>query len=632
MSNLKKFRILLLEDSSTDAFLLRVALADALEFEHELTQAETLAQGLALTSKGTFDVVLLDLGLPDSQGFSTFVEFYRHSQALPILVLTGLDDATVGLQAVGQGAQDYLSKKSINGPLLNHAIRYAIERHDVVVELDRSTKELAASEARIRTVIEASADAILIVDGAGKVKFANPAGVKMFDQAESGLLETPLGIALVEGGTVEIDVKHRDGATTTAEMRLVKIQWYGEAALLATLRDITDRRRLEQRLRQAQKMEAVGQLAGSIAHDFNNLLTIINGCCESAASLLHEGDLLYEDIHEIHQAGLRAARLTSQLLSFSHQKMLSVETLDLNEGILNVERMLERIIGETIRLKFIPGERLWPVNVDRGSLEQVLMNLVINARDAMPGGGVITIETANQHLDVVYKISHPVTAIGDHVLLAVSDTGHGMDEQTQSHIFEPFFTTKGEHRGTGLGLATVYGIVQQSGGHIEVYSQVGLGTCFKVYLPRAQGEIKAKTPELHHQDLRGTETILVVEDDANVRRIAVSALRVSGYTVLEASDGLEALALLKRDHESPSIDLLLTDVVMPNLGGSRLAEYLRGEQSRIKVLYVSGYTEETAIQQGMLSREAAFLQKPYSLKKLRQCIREQLSGHHHGAS
>lgn len=632
MSNLKKFRILLLEDSSTDAFLLREALADALEFEHELTQAETLAQGLALTSKGTFDVVLLDLGLPDSQGFSTFVEFYRHSQALPILVLTGLDDATVGLQAVGQGAQDYLSKKSINGPLLNHAIRYAIERHDVVVELDRSTKELAASEARIRTVIEASADAILIVDGAGKVKFANPAGVKMFDQAESGLLETPLGIALVEGGTVEIDVKHRDGATTTAEMRLVKIQWYGEAALLATLRDITDRRRLEQRLRQAQKMEAVGQLAGSIAHDFNNLLTIINGCCESAASLLHEGDLLYEDIHEIHQAGLRAARLTSQLLSFSHQKMLSVETLDLNEGILNVERMLERIIGETIRLKFIPGERLWPVNVDRGSLEQVLMNLVINARDAMPGGGVITIETANQHLDVVYKISHPVTAIGDHVLLAVSDTGHGMDEQTQSHIFEPFFTTKGEHRGTGLGLATVYGIVQQSGGHIEVYSQVGLGTCFKVYLPRAQGEIKAKTPELHHQDLRGTETILVVEDDANVRRIAVSALRVSGYTVLEASDGLEALALLKRDHESPSIDLLLTDVVMPNLGGSRLAEYLRGEQSRIKVLYVSGYTEETAIQQGMLSREAAFLQKPYSLKKLRQCIREQLSGHHHGAS
>jgi CheY-like chemotaxis protein len=207
-----------------------------------------------------------------------------------------------------------------------------------------------------------------------------------------------------------------------------------------------------------------------------------------------------------------------------------------------------------------------------------------------------------------------------------------MDEQTQSRIFEPFFTTKGEQRGTGLGLATVYGIVQQSGGHIEVYSQVGLGTCFKVYLPRVPGEIKAKSLDLREQDLRGTETILVVEDDANVRKIAVSALRVSGYTVLEASDGLEALVLLKREQDTQSIDLLLTDVVMPNLGGSKLAEYLRERRSNIKVLYVSGYTQETAMQQGILPREAAFLQKPYSLKKLRQCIREQLSGSLPGSS
>jgi len=625
MSDPKKFRILLLEDSPTDAFLLRAALADSLDFDYELTQAETLAEGLSLASKDTFDVVLLDLGLPDSQGLSTFAEFYRQSRALPILVLTGLDDTTVGLQAVGQGAQDYLSKKSINGPLLNHAIRYAIERHDVLVELDRSTQELAASEARIRTVIEASADAILIVDGAGKVRFANPAGVKMFAQTQAGLLGTPLGVSLAEGGTGEIDIKHRDGATITAEMSLVKIQWYGETALLASLRDITDRKRLEQRLRQAQKMEAVGQLAGSIAHDFNNLLTIINGYCESASSLLREGDPLYEDIYGIHQAGLRAARLTGQLLSFSHQKMLFVETLDLNEGILNVERMLERIIGENVKLKFIPGAGLWPVNVDRGSIEQVLMNLVINARDAMPEGGVITIETSNQHIDVFYKGSQAAVSTGDYVLLAVTDTGHGMDEQTRSRIFEPFFTTKGEQRGTGLGLATVYGIVQQSGGHIEVYSEVSFGTCFKVYLPRVLDEIKAKLPALRDQDLRGTETILVVEDDADVRKIAVTALRVSGYTVLEACDGMEALTLLKQEQDS--IDLLLTDVVMPNLGGSKLAEYLREQKSKIKVLYVSGYTEETAIQQGILSREAAFLQKPYSLKRLRQCIREQLLGH-----
>jgi nitrogen-specific signal transduction histidine kinase len=390
-------------------------------------------------------------------------------------------------------------------------------------------------------------------------------------------------------------------------------------AIVGNLRDVTERKRLEEQFRQAQKMQAVGRLAGGIAHDFNNLLTIILGYCEIVLEGLRPSDPLHDLLEQIEKAGKRASVLTNQLLAFSRKQVLQPRVLELNVLVAEMEKMLGRLIGEDVDLAVAAAPDLWRIKADVGQMEQVLMNLAINARDAMTNGGKLTIETDNVELDDLYVSAHSESRPGEYVRLAVTDSGCGMDPVTMAQIFEPFFSTKGD-KGTGLGLATVYGIVKQSGGHIEVYSEVGIGTTFKVYLPRdyedSTTHSASQAPKTIHQ---GNETVLLTEDEDAVRALAKLVLQRNGYRVLEARHGGEALLLCEQTQEV--IDLLVTDVVMPNMNGRQVAERLKTIRPEMKVLFLSGYTDDAIVRHGVLDANMHFLQKPFTAEGLAQKVR-----------
>jgi len=390
--------------------------------------------------------------------------------------------------------------------------------------------------------------------------------------------------------------------------------------------DITDRKQLADQLRQSQKLQAVGELAGGVAHDFNNLLMVVKGHAEMLLDRLpgvpaDRQNPARQNVEQIQQAAERAAALTRQLLAFSRMQVLQPRVLDLNEVVAGMIQMVSRVIGANIELAFLPGANLGRVKADPSQIEQVALNLVVNARDAMPDGGRLTIETSNVHLDRDFATQHAVVDPGPYVMLTVTDTGVGMDAATQARIFEPFFTTKEQGRGTGLGLATVYGVVKQSGGYIWVYSEVGHGTTFKVYLPMVQAPAEKTVPEKAvsgHEP--GTETILFVEDEQSVRELVCEYLSARGYHVLEASDGLQALEMAAA--HAGKIQLLITDVVMPKLSGRELAARLAATRPDLKVLYISGYTDDSVFRHGVLQGGMAFLQKPFNLKALAAKIRE----------
>ena len=389
--------------------------------------------------------------------------------------------------------------------------------------------------------------------------------------------------------------------------------------------DVTEKKKLEAQLLHAQRMEGIGQLAGGVAHDFNNLLTIISGYSEILLAGLRPGDRSYDLLREIHRAGDRAASLTRQLLAFSRKQILAPKVLDLNALVAEAEKMLGRLIGEDVALAAVLDPALGKVKADPGQIEQILVNLAVNARDAMPTGGHITVETRNVELEESYTRGHEDVRPGPYVLLTVTDTGCGMDEATRVRIFEPFFTTKEVGKGTGLGLSTVFGIVKQSGGHIAVYSEPGRGTTFKIYLPRVvETEPADASAAASYRMPRGTETILLAEDEGAARAMVRMALEGQGYTVLEAGDGEEA-ARLFRQHPGP-VHLLLTDVVMPRMSGRQLAELAVGLRPQTKVLYVSGYTDDAVIRHGVVQAGVPFLQKPFTLAALARKVREVLDG------
>ena len=422
----------------------------------------------------------------------------------------------------------------------------------------------------------------------------------------------------------ELELQAKDGRRIAVEVNTKLVFEDGKpVAVQGIARDITERRQLEAQLRQAQKMEAIGQLAAGVAHDFNNLLTAINGYSSLALQKVSEEGPIKGYLEEIRKAGERAANLTRQLLAFGRKQMLQPVALNLNDVVSDLNKMLRRLIGEDIKLtaKFDPG--LMQIKADPGQIEQVLVNLVVNARDAMPQGGNLTIETANFEVDREYAAKHVGVQPGSYVMMAVSDTGTGMDDETKARIFEPFFTTKEKGRGTGLGLSTVYGIVKQSGGNIWVYSELGEGTAFKVYLPQlkeavvsvAKAAVEAEAPG-------GSETILVVEDEDVVRGLARKILEQLGYQVIDANGVAEATRLCR---EYPGeIHLLLTDVVMPEASGQEIANRMKARRPNTRVLFMSGYTDEAIVHHGVVDSDVAFIQKPFTPVALAKKIREVL--------
>jgi two-component system cell cycle sensor histidine kinase/response regulator CckA len=413
--------------------------------------------------------------------------------------------------------------------------------------------------------------------------------------------------------------RRKDGTLITVQIISHTLTFAERRAALVVAEDITERTQLEAQVLQMQKMESIGRLAGGIAHDFNNLLTVIIGNTGLAWEALAPNHPARDDLQAIQAASQRAAGLTHQLLAFARKQHLEPRVISLNDLILEMDKLFRRLIREDIELVTLPASDLWQVKVDPGQIEQVLVNLVINARDAMLEGGQLTIETRNVVLDDIYLRSHVSIIPGSYVMLAVSDTGVGMSPQVQTHLFEPFFTTKEAGKGTGLGLATCYGIIKQHGGNIWAYSEVGHGTTFKVYLPRADESVDARAVADEAEHLLGTETVLLVEDEPAVRALAARVLRNLGYLVLMAVNGTEGLSTAQA--HTGQIDLLLADLVMPEVGGKALSEQLTPQYPNMRVLFMSGYTDNAIVHHGQLDEGVAFLQKPFTPAALARKVR-----------
>ncbi len=489
--------------------------------------------------------------------------------------------------------------------------------------------------------VEQSADLVMITDREGVIEYVNPAFEVLTGFAPGELMgqtprvlksgqQTPeiykeLWQTVLSGNVFRCTMVNRkkNGDVFVAEKTITPLRdSRGNIThFISNDRDITDRRRMENQLQQAQKMDAIGRLAGGVAHDFNNLLMVISSYAELMLDSLAPQHPLRHNVDEIQKASRRAADLTRQLLAFGRKQMQTLQLLDLNLLIEDFNKMLPRLIGEDVELVFVPGQKLGKVKADPVQIEQVLMNLVANARDAMPRGGKLTIETASVRLDDVYVQQHSIVPPGEYVLLTVTDSGSGIGSEHLPHIFEPFYTTKEEGKGTGLGLATVYGIVKQNSGFIWVYSEPGLGTTFKIYLPRARQGKPVLQPSITVEGSpRGCETLLLAEDEAAVRQSIRQFLTLNGYVVLEAKNGSEALALA-RGYSGP-IHLMISDVVMPQMSGAELAAELTSDRPDMKVLFVSGYAEATVLRHGAIDVTTRFLQKPFSLKALARKIRE----------
>ncbi|MHB8772319.1 MAG: PAS domain S-box protein [Syntrophales bacterium] len=517
-----------------------------------------------------------------------------------------------------------------------------------ITERKRAEEALRESEAKYRRLHETMTDAFVRIDMTGNIQEANRAYQTLLGYTEEELLQRTYGDltpekwhareagimaeqVLVKGHSqvYEKEYRRKDGSIFPVELRtfLLRDDAGQPVGMWAIVRDITERKRaederekLESQLIQAQKMESVGRLAGGVAHDFNNMLSVILGYAELIKAKLPEGDPFLKDVLAIEKAASHSRDITRQLLAFSRKQIIAPQIMDLNDLVVSSRNTLARLIGEDIDLRFYPGENLWRVNFDPAQVEQILVNLAVNARDAMPDGGKLTIETQNSCLDEAYCLKHLGFKPGEYVFLGVSDDGMGMDREVQSHLFEPFFTTKEVGKGTGLGLATVYGMVKQNGGFIICYSEPGHGTTFKIYIPRVAAEEESVEPPAEIPVAHGNGRILLVEDDEMVRDITQDILEEIGYTVLAVDSPQKALALC--DDADNVVDLLLTDVVMPEMSGKELGKRIAAARPGIKVLFMSGYTSNVIAHRGVLEKGVHFIQKPFRITDLARKIHE----------
>src|SRR5213079_3383095 len=554
-----------------------------------LDRVRSPEEALQRLNQTTYDLLLCDYKPGDGMALRLLHEIRKEGPRAPVIFLSDHVDQIAVNAAIKAGASDCLQTSNLDESSVARAIRYAID----VYCKERQRQKAEDTVRKLWRAVEQSADLVIITDRGGVIEYVNPAfealtgysreesvgrtpRILKSDQQTANLYqelwETILAGNVFRGVLVN---RKKNGQIFYAEKTITPLRDADGAIthFISNDRDITERRRLESQLQQAQKMDAIGRLAGGVAHDFNNLLMVISAYAELMLDSLGSEHPLRRNVQEIMTASRRAADLTRQLLAFGRKQMQSLQLLDLNRVIREINEMLPRLIGEDIQLIFAPGKNVGKVKADPVQIEQIVMNLAANARDAMPNGGKLTIKTADAHLDASYIQRHSIVPPGEYVLLAVTDTGEGIAPEHVAHIFEPFYTTKAEGKGTGLGLATVYGIVKQSGGFIWVYSEPGLGTAFKIYLPRVDKPVELAEPTKNTDGaVHGTETILLAEDEDDLRELVGEFLRKNGYTVLETRNGIEALHVAEH-HDGP-IHLLMTDVVMPKMGGWKLAERL----------------------------------------------------------
>ena len=649
----EKIHVLLIEDSAVDARLVKGILEHDENGIFTLQHALTLEEGLRLLAPDSlFRVILLDLGLPGTTGLETLRRIMPLAEGASVVVFTALQDEELGIAALREGAHDYVIKGQIHGGQLRRILRYAVERHKLSSELLAEIKQralvqqaLQLSEQRYRLLAETAPIGILLTNEQGMVIDANTQALRMFGYDRGELIGQSIEMLLPERFRCshegqrssymkerharpmavgrELTARRKDGTEFAVEIALAPLATDDGVLVSSTIVDITERKKMEEQRRLSQRMEAIGKLSGGVAHDFNNLLAVILGCSDVLLDALPPDHPATRKIEMIRKAGASAVDLTRQLLAFSRQQMLQPRVLDLKETVERTQALLRRLIGENIEFTISLDPSLGRVKADPGQIEQVLLNLVINARDAMPQGGRLTIEAHNVEMDDPYKGEHQVLIPGRYVVLGVQDTGCGMDRDTQARIFEPFYTTKELGKGTGLGLATVYGIVKQSGGYIWVYSELNQGTLFKVYLPRVDESVQPAKKEPEAVVLESCKTILLAEDSVSLREMAREYLASLGYVVLEAASGREALQKAK-EFDGP-IHLLLTDVVMPEMSGPELARHVMALRPEIKVIFTSGYTNDAIARQGVLDPAVAFIQKPYRPKALALKIQEVLA-------
>lgn len=634
-----QFRILIVEDRAEDRELI----------ERELLNGKILFVSRWADSRDAFlkevkefvpDLVLSDFALPQFDAMEALSILRRYSNETPLILVTGAASEEIAIECMKRGAEDFILKSALKR--LPGAVLNAMRARNVRRAKESAERSLREQEAQVRLIAEHTLDLIYLLDLKGQFLYASPSFKKALGLDPKDLLGKKAFVYFhpddkeVAKTTFQEALESRSDRTSPFRYKNAEGKWVlfesvitwalddnnDPVKAVVVSRNIEDRKRLEEQVRQAQKMEAVGRLAGGVAHDFNNLLTAINGYSDLLLRSLDRMDPRRADVEEIKETAGRAAGLTQQLLAFSRRQITQPTVVDVNQVVTNLEKMLRRLIGEDIRLVTTKEPALYRVRADMGQMEQVLLNLSVNARDAMPKGGQLTVTTGNVEIKPPDLQEVPA---GSYVLLTVTDSGTGMDPATLSHLFEPFYTTKEKGRGTGLGLSTVYGIINQSSGHIRVSTEVGKGTSFRVYLPKVEEHmaVHEKADETD-EFLKGNETILLVEDDRAVRTLAARVLTQSGYSVLEAAGGEEALTVAEK--HGAAIDLLMTDVVMAGIPGTELARRFAKLYPKTKVLFLSGYMESDTRNNILREVQGSFLGKPFRPRDLVQKVRGVIDG------